>query len=83
VSEQEQCDRSGPLTRGRFYRFGGFLSLLCAIAAAVMALYVAHVMLGSLIVVALLSMLAAICFVGGFVLLALGAIIDQLRDSKG
>ena len=83
MSEHEQSDKSGPLTRGRFYRFGGFLSLLCACVTAVMSLYVAHIMLGSLIVVVLLSMIAAILFVNGFVFLALDKIIEQLRDIKG
>ena len=81
MNKHEKHD--GPLTRGRFYRFGGFLSLLCACVTAVMSLYVAHIMLGPLIVVVLLSMIAAILFVGGFVLLALGTIVEQLRDIKG
>jgi hypothetical protein len=83
MNKHETCDKSGPLTRGRFYRFGGILSLLCACVTAVMSLYVAHVMLGPLILVAILSMIAAILFVGGFMLLALGTIIEQLRDIKG
>ena len=67
------------MSRGRFYRFGGILSLLCAIAATLMSLYVTHVMLGSLIVALILSMTAAVLFVGGMVLLGLGTIIDQLQ----
>jgi hypothetical protein len=83
MNKHEQCDRSGPLNRGRFYRFGGILSLLCSAAAGVVSIYVAHITMGPLILVALLSMIAAILFIGGMVLLALGTIIEQLRDIKG